>query len=249
MNQKPLFLAVAFLVLLVVGGAFWCVQKQQMAVNQPVVTGPIVGAPTLVQAEPETPIDTSDWKTYRNEQIGIQFEYPTSWGDINLSREVGCVDYYAEEVIVPKDVKDSCLHISLSASNFNHGFFLSTEGVDFTKTGIPKGVDWRFRMIFIQKGQENFCSNNPYTTTTDKGRGGDLGECVTFKNNQNLTVVKGTRGVPFTEQDRMVAYFVRSLHPVFYDVVLSGQYLKSPFYPQAEDDIKKLVDTIRFFRD
>lgn len=76
MNQKPLFLAVALAALLVIGGAFWVMQKRQMAMNQaPVVIDPVVETP--VQTEPESSVDTSDWKTYRNEEYGVQFRYPS----------------------------------------------------------------------------------------------------------------------------------------------------------------------------
>lgn len=52
-------------------------QKRQVSVNQPVVTDPVVVTP--VQTEPENPIDTSDWKTYRNERYGYSIQYPKKW--------------------------------------------------------------------------------------------------------------------------------------------------------------------------
>ena len=61
MNQKPLFLTVALIALLVIAGAFWCIQNRPpMAVNQPVVTEPVVEAPVQVepQAEPGVNPDT-----------------------------------------------------------------------------------------------------------------------------------------------------------------------------------------------
>lgn len=77
MNQKPLFLAVALTALLVIGGVFWIMQKRPVAPNQPVTPDPIVEIP--VQAEPETPIDTSGWKTYRNEELGFEVRLPKNF--------------------------------------------------------------------------------------------------------------------------------------------------------------------------
>lgn len=87
MNQKPLFLAVALTALLVIGGAFWMMQKRQVAVNQPAVTDPVVETP--VQTEPENPIDTSDWKTYRNEEYGFEVKYPKEWDEPHEFEVIG----------------------------------------------------------------------------------------------------------------------------------------------------------------
>jgi hypothetical protein len=239
MNKRFFILIAILIALLLIAGALWCKQyRQPIAVNQPVVTDPVVETP--VQVEPENPIDTSDWKTYRNQQISIQFEYPALWGSITMSKEIGCVDYYAKDVVMPKDVKDSCLHLTLSASNFDHGAFLSTEGIDYTNTEIPRGADWRYRLASITKDQEDFCSNNPFILMD--GKIGHLGNCETFKTSNGLIVTKGVRAVPFVEKETMVVYFIRTNHPVYYDLVISSRYIGSPV---AESDIRKLIETIK----
>ncbi|MGB4833938.1 MAG: hypothetical protein WBP40_02830 [Candidatus Moraniibacteriota bacterium] len=73
MHQKPLFLATALIALLVIAGAFWYLQYRPTAMNQPIgITDPIVEPVT--QTEPRNPIDTSDWKMYRNEEYGFGFQ-------------------------------------------------------------------------------------------------------------------------------------------------------------------------------
>lgn len=46
MNQKPLFLAITLVALLVIGGAFCFMSRRPVAVSQPVVTDPVVETPT-----------------------------------------------------------------------------------------------------------------------------------------------------------------------------------------------------------
>jgi hypothetical protein len=77
MNHKPLFLTAVLIVLLAIAGAFWYMQQRQVAVNQPVVTDPVGEA--SAQVEPETSVDTSDWKTYRNEEYGFEMKYPKEY--------------------------------------------------------------------------------------------------------------------------------------------------------------------------
>ncbi|MFZ1654429.1 MAG: hypothetical protein WAT84_01200 [Candidatus Moraniibacteriota bacterium] len=56
MNHKSLFLTVALIALLVIAGAFWCIQNRPpMTVNQPVVETPVQVEP---QAEPGVNPDT-----------------------------------------------------------------------------------------------------------------------------------------------------------------------------------------------
>lgn len=236
MSKKPLFLVA--LILLIGGVVFVWMKKQEKSVV-PVPNNP---NPTETkQEENPSPTDTAGWITYRNEEIGIQFDYPNSWGDINVSKEAGCVDYYAAEVVIPNDLKESCFHITLSASSFDKGAFLSTEGIDYTSTEIPRGADWRFRLISMPKEQENFCLNNPFIPMGNKG--GRLENCNKFKTASGLSVTKGVREIPFTEKEKMTVYFIRTNHPIFYDLVLSSQYLKSS---TSENELQKLIETIKF---
>lgn len=77
MNQKPLFLAVALITLIVIGGAFCFMSRRPAAVTQPVATNPVVETP--VQTEAENLVDTVDWKTYQNEKLNLKFRYPKEY--------------------------------------------------------------------------------------------------------------------------------------------------------------------------
>ncbi len=75
--DKRLFIILFALVILLVGGYFAWQKQQSVTTPTPVVTEPVVKEP--VPAPTEEPIDTSDWKTYRNEEYGFEFKYPKEW--------------------------------------------------------------------------------------------------------------------------------------------------------------------------
>ncbi|QQR78063.1 MAG: hypothetical protein IPJ68_03140 [Candidatus Moraniibacteriota bacterium] len=94
MNHKPLFLATALIALLVIAGAFWMMQKRQAVIHPPVTTEPVVEPVT--QTEPANPIDTSDWKTYRNDTLKLSVKYPTAFKVDSESTDIGCVVMFME---------------------------------------------------------------------------------------------------------------------------------------------------------
>ncbi len=65
------YFAILFLTLIASGAAYWLVwQSTTMEVED--------SLPVVVQYQISR-IDTSDWKTYRNEKYGFEVKYPKDW--------------------------------------------------------------------------------------------------------------------------------------------------------------------------
>ena len=94
--------------------------------------------------------------------------------------------------------------------------------------------------------KEDFCLTNPYLPMNSQKR--RLDNCEVFKTKNNITVTSGIREVPFMENKKMTAYFIRSSHPIYYDIVLSAEYLPSVGILVSEADMKKLVESLRFLK-
>lgn len=101
MNQKPLFLAVALIVILVIGGMFCFMSRRPVAVNQPVVTDPVVETP--VQPEPEKypqhieaiPGNTDEvW--YNIPELGVRMKLNKEFAE-DLIYSDGMIDDFGKE--------------------------------------------------------------------------------------------------------------------------------------------------------
>ena len=75
-------------------------------------------------AENQEKIDTSDWKTYRNEKLGIEFKYPAG--------------YY---IIKPQAVTDTTWISKYRSLNPRHNVYLSYGTVEFAADELAKKLD------------------------------------------------------------------------------------------------------------
>ena len=128
MNQKPLFLAVATLSLLVIGGVFWMMSKWQAAVNQPVVTDSVVE--TSVQRDQEQDF-SSQHITAISGSNQVWYEIPEMGIKLLLSKEV------AEELVYkysPK--KDAGIFVEVKGSESDLKKVKDVEGVSFSSKHV-----------------------------------------------------------------------------------------------------------------
>lgn len=72
MNKK-LIISILVLAVIVLAVSFWFWAQKQKNTQKP------VEEVIVNQEQKNTDIDTSDWKTYRNEELGIEFKYPDDW--------------------------------------------------------------------------------------------------------------------------------------------------------------------------
>lgn len=105
MNQKGfvnIILIIAVVVLISVAGYFGLVRKPEPIVEQIPSTQTLTPTPTQVfnNQSTNTPAlsgETANWKTYRNEKVGFEFEYPPSMQISGSENLVMVVDQQAKQ--------------------------------------------------------------------------------------------------------------------------------------------------------
>ncbi len=92
LSNKIILLVIAVLVLILAGGGTY------LALNSKSKLPPIVSkeypistpSPTLTSVSTPAPDETANWKTYKNEKIGFQFDYPLKYSKLrNEDRSTG----------------------------------------------------------------------------------------------------------------------------------------------------------------
>ncbi|QQR79198.1 MAG: hypothetical protein IPJ68_02900 [Candidatus Moraniibacteriota bacterium] len=185
MNQKPLLLAITLIALLVIAGAFWYLQNRPpMTVNQPVVKEAPIQAEQPTQTEGTegikdlidgeyafTPVDTSDWQTYRNEEVGFEVKIPKDWFcggialDPNSKRSVACLEKIQKEAYYAGRLKNKIvITVNLSDNDgLNIGELREVLELDkMEKSKIYRStVDEQSVVIVIDKYNVGYISNIP----------------------------------------------------------------------------------------
>lgn len=85
MPKKIILLLSLALILSVAAFALWRMDRG----SAPVVTPEPVPEEVSETPNESESIDTSDWKTYRNEEYGFEVKYPKEWGEPEPFKEVG----------------------------------------------------------------------------------------------------------------------------------------------------------------
>ncbi|MGB2791646.1 MAG: hypothetical protein WBC29_03805 [Candidatus Moraniibacteriota bacterium] len=133
MNQKSLILSI-LMVLFVVLSSGWLVLRNQKAVQEnhkpPVVAENPIQNPEDIQ--PSAEIDTSRWKTYRNEEYGFTVKYPEGW-----SMEVFFSGGGSDPGIACKSLSDEC-HYSVGFYDTNKRSYVAVQVIPRES---PQGED------------------------------------------------------------------------------------------------------------
>jgi len=104
MTKKQISMLIILVVVAIVGGVVWGVQEQSKPQGQPQDNISNISqdqlskdnddnsTDDLIPISDEEPIvitsnmNTSNWQTYRNEELGFGFKYPREWGEAELLR-------------------------------------------------------------------------------------------------------------------------------------------------------------------
>ncbi len=181
-----------------------------------------------------------EFTTYTNKELGIAFEYPESWGEINVEKGVeDCfstdANYYTSAQLqqMKKDVAeahDPCLTIFVKAGD---GTFLVTMTPLAVKYPIPRGGFWGFYAGSVKNDAfvENYCS------------GVTEGTCEVLTNAHNIRLAHYSGGsIGLEEQGEF--YLAHTPHSLYYGLALSPSRL-----PVAmQDDFSAVIDSLRFIQ-
>ena len=187
------------------------------------------------ELKPEEKIDTSDWKTYRNEKFGFEFRYPRSWGDIIVWKQK-CFDGYKNDAKVKHGNKEPCLQIALRATNMK-GLFLATETPNIIGRRVPRCGFWGDGSSLIKNEDyiRNFCMKNS-----------DNKSCNTYVTHNNLVVAKNYESMPLSE-DASYVYYISFNHPPFRGIKMSSAEL--PYTKEKNTTIiENIINSLKFLQ-
>jgi len=166
------------------------------------------------------------WRLYENKEIGITFEYPDTWGNIRVGKEVGCFE--AKQEMAASG--DPCEQVLLSFGDVREGIFLATQTLLHEKYPIGRGAFFGDEYVGSEEILLGYCSGK---------MGGN--PCTTARNSHGVLVTKSF-GVLGFDGEAGWKYLARSPHPYFSSVVLSSSRLN----PTWQSDFDRLVDSLKF---
>jgi hypothetical protein len=242
-TKKEGFILAAIFILAIAGGVIWYLLEKQKTT---VIEAPKQETASESQNE-ETfdgqeadQVDTSDWKTYRNEEIGVEFQYPSKWGEIKERKEQGCYDYEnggVNKTILTKE--DQCYQIALYTSNYDKAIFFSTQSNLRVKFGIPRGAYWGdyTGAIKSEKDIQRMCE------------GQKENDCNVYKTLNGIWVAKRLEQREFSPEGEMIyVYYIKSSHPIYFSIAMSADRIMRANKQDlsTESDFSKVIDSLVF---
>ena len=189
-------------------------------------------------------IDTSNWKIYRNSEIGVMFKYPPEWGEINLWKDEDCGDRNDDTAIsnITTQTQSSCHQIALYAENAKPkevGIFFVTETVMYAARTHQRAGYFGDLANLPQENlslKEAICSSALFKNDS----------CIAFTTEKGIPVVHVLHEVFVPGLDKQqFLYFLKSGNPKYAGIVLSSGRLPYDMN-QSKKIIETLLDTLQF---
>ena len=186
--------------------------KSALVTNTNVADSPKDSVKTLTDEELRNISDSSKWKTYTNEDIGIVIQYPELLGPINVWG-AACEN---------KKRPDDCYsHIGLQFQD--KALFVATMNRFAAKSQPAREAYFGDLSENIKDAEyiKDFCAKY----TTKLAFGFEVEQCKVYKTDNGITVAKFKSGIPFTDNEKGHIYLIKSPNPVYYGLVFSDQQL------------------------
>lgn len=188
-------------------------------------------------------VETLDWQTYRNEELGVQFNYPSAWGKL-VEGEESCLLLGGSERAY---LGEPCVHISISTSDSSGKLiFLAAQSSHFADYGPGRGAYFGDLFSLAKKGgvdEEEFV--NTYCEINDTVR------CSVGQNSNGILYAKSLELVqalrPQGDESRATYYFLHHPDSVFPGIILSTEGFEgTSFESTAEEVLDQIFSTFEF---
>lgn len=202
-----------------------------------------IGSYVFMQLNPPpAPADGNGLKTYKDEEIGVAFEYPEEWGTIEAEREEVCTPglegpFGSEEAAEEKRATgDPCISIYLgtSDSGFHRSLplaFFYAQTPLFAKYQPGRGGNWTGAVSQIKSASdiENYCVG--------------VENCSVYTNTHGIRIAKKFENTEGMGSYWGWKYFIVSPHQ-FFPVIIVGS--SGAIDDPKHQDFDALVNSIQF---
>jgi len=221
--------SLVFLLFISIAGAYYFgTQSNKTLRTQDTEQLPRTSSPTPT---PST-ITRSDFSTYTNNEIGIEFTYPNSFKDISSESE-GCIDNKSNKRI---DTPEGIHVFSLNKGNDSFPFMSTFIPYTGNCESPARGGGWvdYARGITSKEDISQYCEKQK----TEDG----TSNCITFTNPNGVLITKSVQqGYP---GESTIMYRMKAIKPDVNGIVLYDAVLKEDF-KNAEEILDNIVNSLK----
>jgi hypothetical protein len=216
------------------------------AITQPSTTPALHPTPEVTEASPRVapttdPSLTANWKMYVNDEIGISFKYPPSFGSVNKDEELCLID----RNFIREYQNQVCVGIKLQrVTASGKQSFLVAQSKLFLEHGPGRGAFWGDLSAALSEDPDmnvkSYCTNyNPL-----------LIECSMKINSNSALYVKSletvqTRDYP-SPNTRAIYYVILNKNRNFPVIIIRAMENDNFSFEESERVFDQLLSTLKF---